>query len=271
MKEIIDGINLPKHILDKTEKFMSKLLGPSIKEFGELFADNVRFRRLKNQVKIFNKTRELLDKNGLEPRELNLKTLVPLVEKSSVEDEELLQDKWANLIANIASTPESGLEPRLINTLSALSSLEARILDFIHEDFYVQRQLKLARLLDSKHYKYTEDDIKVSEIVISFETVKKTFELSEDFTKIYIDNLESLGLLKYEEPQIDIDDGSTSADLDNESLEPSVELNLDLSANYNSSDDFNITAFGNYFIKKCKICTYNRTLLASGSYRTSNR
>ncbi|WP_026452143.1 Abi-alpha family protein [Aequorivita capsosiphonis] len=255
MKEIIEGLNLPKQILDKTEKFMSKLLGPSIKEFGELFADNVRFRRLKNQVKIFNKTRELLDKNGLEPRELNLKTLVPLVEKSSVEDDEFLQDKWANLISNIATTAESGLEPRLINTLSSLSSLEAKILDYVYEDLDVQRQLKLAKLLDSKHKKYTQADIKIEEILIDFESIKNAFELSEEFTKIYIDNLESLGLLRYEEPQIDIDNGSTSADFENDENDeddPRIDLNLDLTANYMGSDDFHLTAFGNYFIKQCK-------------------
>lgn len=255
MKEIIEGLNLPKQILDKTEKFMSKLLGPSIKEFGELFADNVRFRRLKNQVKIFNKTRVLLDKNGLEPRELNLKTLVPLVEKSSVEDDEFLQDKWANLISNIATTAESGLEPRLINTLSSLSSLEAKILDFIYEDLDVQRQLKLAKLLDSKYKKYTQADIKIEEILIDFESVKSGFELSEEFTKIYIDNLESLGLLRYEEPQIDIDNGSTSADFENDENDnddPTIDLNLDLTASYMGSDDFHLTAFGNYFIKQCK-------------------
>lgn len=62
MKEIIESLNLPKQILDKTEKLMAKLFGPSIKEFGKLFADNVKFRRLKNQIKTLDKTRVLLEK-----------------------------------------------------------------------------------------------------------------------------------------------------------------------------------------------------------------
>ncbi|WP_276391505.1 Abi-alpha family protein [Eudoraea chungangensis] len=257
MKEIIEGLNLPKQILDKTEKFVSKLFGASIKEWGELFADNVRFRRVKNQIKIFNKTRELLDKNGLEPRELNLKTLVPLIEKSSIEEEEELQDKWVNLIANIATTAENGLEPRLINTLSSLSSLEAKILDFIHEEFYVKRQLELARLMNSPYKRegktYREEDVKLNDVTILSSAVKKNFNLSEEFTKIYIDNLESLGLLRYEEPEIEIDNGSTSADLNKEEKEEeSVELDLDITAFYQSSDDFHLTAFGNYFVNQCK-------------------
>jgi len=251
MKEIIESLNLPKQILDKTSAFVSKLLGPSINEFSELFADKVKFVRLKNQIKIFNKTRELLEKNGLEPRELNLKTLVPLIEKSSVEDDELLQDKWANLIANISTTPENGLEPRLINTLSSLSSLEAKILDFIHEDFYIQRSLKLAQLLKDpfKTKKYTEKDIHLEDITILFSSIKENFKLNEEFSKIYIDNLESLGLLRYEEPEIEIDNGSTSADLNDDD----IDLDLDISANYNPSDDFHLTAFGNYFVNQCKL------------------
>ena len=256
MEDLLDNINLPKHILDKIEKFMAKLLGPSIKEFGELFADNVRYRRLKNQIKILNKTREFLEKKGIEPRELNLKTLVPLIEKSSVEEDEILQEKWAKLIANMASSPESGLEPRLINTLSSLSSLEAKILDFIHEDFYVQQQIKLAKLIEknNQRFHYTEKNIRLDDIVISFEAVKSNFVLSEEFTKIYIDNLEALGLLKYEDPEIDIDDGSTSADInEDDKNNQSVDLYLDFSAYYNSSDNFHLTAFGNYFVKQCEL------------------
>jgi len=61
--------------------------------------------------------------------------------------------------------------------------------------------------------------------------------------------LESLGLLRYEDPDIDIDDGSTSADLNDDC----VDLNLDISATYSSSDNFTITVFGNHFIKNCRV------------------
>tara|TARA_R110002111_G_scaffold262275_1_gene337701 strand:- start:1438 stop:2193 length:756 start_codon:yes stop_codon:yes gene_type:complete len=248
MKEIIESLNLPKQILDKTEKFMSKLLGPSIKEYGELFADKVRFKRLNNQVKIFNKTRELLDKNGLEPRELNLKTLIPLLEKSSIEEDEQLQDKWANLIANIATSPESGLEPKLIYTLSSLSFLEAKILDFIYKTYLINRKKRFDQNLERKWNKWNQEtDVPLNWVIILFRTVKDKFELSEEFTKIYIDNLESLGLIRFEEPEIEIDNGYPSGAVDGDS----VDIELDISASYNTSDNFYLTNYGNYFIKQC--------------------
>jgi len=118
MKEIFDSINLPKQILDKTEKLVSTIFGPSAKEIGELFADKIRYKRLRNQIAIFSKTADLLEKNNLKADELKLKTLVPLIEMSSLEDDDILQNKWANLVTNMCSTPEIGLEPKLVKTLS---------------------------------------------------------------------------------------------------------------------------------------------------------
>lgn len=48
---------------------------------------------------------------------------------------------------------------------------------------------------------------------------------------------------------------STSADLndDEDDQTQKFDLELEISANYNSSDDFHLTAFGNYFINQCKL------------------
>ena len=254
LKEITEGLNLPKQVLDKADKFMSALFGPAVKEMGELFADKIRYKRLKNQVAIFSKTISLLEKNGLEPNELNLKTLIPLVEKSSLEDDELLQDKWANLIANISTNPETGLEPKLVNTLSNLSSLEAQVLDFIHEEFLRRRFAFYERNKNSNWARYkVVEDVKLSHVSIIFSTVKKRFDLNDEFGKICIDNLESLGLIKFEDPVIEIDKGWPTGEIVKEKDMPeTVEIDLDITADFNPSEDFNLTAYGNYFIKQCK-------------------
>jgi len=248
MKEIIDSINLPKQILDKAEKVISTLLGPSAKEIGEMFADRIRYKRLKNQMTIFSKTSDLLKKNKLQARELNLKTLVPLIEQSSLEEDEILQDKWANLITNISSTPETGLEPKLIKTLSNLSTLEAQVLDYIYDKFVTERQNKFEKYKDSK-YKYLSynsiDDVKIEYVTIELKWIKQRFELTEDFAKICIDNLEALGLIHYEEPEIEIENNSRNEVQDDEMGQY---VDLDVYATYNPSEDFNLTTYGHYFI-----------------------
>ena len=255
MKEIFESINLPKQLLDKTEKFVSTIFGPSAKELGELFADKIRYRRLKNQMIIFSKTADLLEKNDLEANELKLKTLVPLIEKSSLEDNELLQNKWVNLISNMCSTPETGLEPKLVKTLSNLSSLEAQVLDYIFDRFILERKRQFEKSKESKWLNYkTVEEIKTNYVVIKLTWIKEKFKLSDEFAKICVDNLVALGLLKYEEPEIEIENDSRNAEVkDNESMGQYVDLDLDIYANYNQSDDFNLTTYGNYFINQCKM------------------
>jgi hypothetical protein len=251
--EIVKDLNLPKHVLDQVTALAKTLLGPSAKEFGELFADKVRHRRLVNQVAIFKKTSELLEQNNLKARELGLKTLVPLLEQSSLEDDQLLQDKWANLIANMASSPESGLEPKLVKTLSNLSGLEAQVLDFAFAEYKTERQGKFDRSQKSPYFSYkTIEDVKLHMVVLSFENVRTEFGLNNEFAKICVDNLVSLGLLKYEDPEIDIqDDGSEVQDEDDPDRNKAYNLELSISANYNQSDNFTLTAYGNYFLAQC--------------------
>lgn len=254
--EIIKDLNLPKHVLDQVTALAKTLLGPAAKEFGELFADKVRYKRLSNQVTIFKKTAELLERNNLTPRELNLKTLVPLLEQSSLEEDEELQVKWANLIANLASSPENGLEPKLVKTLAQLSILEARVLDYAFQRFGTQRVARFEKNQASPHswvekYKSVED-VPIEFVVLSFDKMREQHSLTRQFAKIFIDNLVSLGLLRYEEPEIEIEDnGSEAESEDDPDMGTEISLSLSLSANYQQSDNFTITEYGLYFVSQC--------------------
>jgi hypothetical protein len=254
-KEIIQSLNLPKQVLDKTEELLKTLFGPATKELGELFADKMRYYRVKNQINIFNKTVRLLEQNSLKAKELKLKTLVPLLEQCSLEEDEALQEKWANLLANIATSPESGLESRLVKTLSNLTPLEAKILDFSFDEMHRNRAETFERRKkwSGMFRNDSLESIKLESVVIRTDVVKKTFKIDDQFISICIDNMVLLGLLKYEDPQVEIDNGSSGGELvEDENKEQKVELDLNVSASFNQSDNFKITPFGVYFIENCK-------------------
>lgn len=255
MKEIIDGLNLPKQILDKSEKLLNTLFGEGFKELGGIFGDKMKLKRLKNQIVILNQANEIMEKSGLKAHQLNLKTLVPLIEKSSLEEDEKLQSKWAYLIANIASSPENGLEPKLIYTLSSLSSFEAGILDFLYEYFIKKREEVFKRYNSSSYKRYNSiDDVKPDGIHLLFSSVKKHFSLTDELARIYVENLESLGIISNEDPDIGIDNGFSDAEIiEDRNKEQTIELNLDVTANYTKSDDFYFTYYGLYFVAQCKI------------------
>lgn len=157
-------------------------------------------------------------------------------------------------IANIASTPETGLEPKLLNTLSNLSSLEASILDTIFEEFEYKRKRIFERSINSKRSRFNNiDDINPNLVQITSKSIKEKFNLNDEFTTIYIDNLESLRLVRYEDPEIEIDNGYPEVALEEDKQGQKINVDIDVSASYIKSDDFNLTSYGKYFIKECKV------------------
>lgn len=113
--------------LDLISSFIEKLAGSSIEEAGLLLADKVKLRRLNNQIKIFSKAKKIAEENNLSIRQINLKTLVPLLEFSSLEEDENLQEKWSNLIVNFSNANanyESSIFPFILNQLSSREALE---------------------------------------------------------------------------------------------------------------------------------------------------
>lgn len=119
--------------IDLVGGFLEKLAGSSLEEAGLLLADRLRIRRLKNQIKIFSEAKKIADDNNISLKQINLKTLVPLLEFSSLEEDETLQIKWTNLIVNFSNVSkeyESSVFPFILNQLTAN---EAREIDKIYE------------------------------------------------------------------------------------------------------------------------------------------
>src|SRR5690606_19637241 len=94
LSTIAGGSYVATELVKQSKGLLSSLFGPSIDEFGGILSDNIKLRRLKNQVKIFKKAEEYLRKNNIDPKSVNLKVLAPLIEYSSLEENEILQNKW---------------------------------------------------------------------------------------------------------------------------------------------------------------------------------
>jgi hypothetical protein len=113
-------------------EFAGRLVGTPVQEAGELLADHIRFRRWKAELRILGKALDLLKQAGIDPRQVDLKVLAPIVEYSSLEDDESLTDKWAALLAN-ASTEAARVPPSFPDVLRELTPGEARLLDVLYD------------------------------------------------------------------------------------------------------------------------------------------
>jgi hypothetical protein len=123
-----------KAAAETAKNFLEKLVGPPIEELGGLLADQVRFYRFKNQIRILLKAQEFLRKAGVNPKRVPLKTLVPILEEGSLEEDEFMSVKWASLLAT-AADPNSkiSVQPSFPEVLKELSPKEALILDKIYD------------------------------------------------------------------------------------------------------------------------------------------
>lgn len=127
---------------------LEKLAGPAVEEFGLAIQDRVRVFRLKRQIRLFQQTKKMLEEAGLEPSRVSFRLLGPIVDAASIEDNDELQDKWAALLANAASAPDT-VSPAYLEVLKQLSPLDAMLLD----------SLDHFRVLGGRNTNVKEDDL----------------------------------------------------------------------------------------------------------------
>jgi hypothetical protein len=117
----------------EAEEFAGQVTGAGRKEVGAWFADHIRLRRLKSQLKIFGKAQKHAEKAGFDPQVVKMNVLVPLLEAGSLEEDETMSDRWAALLANAANpeTDSPSVEPSFPEILRQLTPRDAAILDSV--------------------------------------------------------------------------------------------------------------------------------------------
>ena len=130
-----EELKVLEHSLDLIKSFLEKLAGPAAEELGLILQDKVKLYRFKNQIKIFQRAKKILDEANLKPKPIPLRTLVPLLDGASLEDNEYLANKWSALIANAAIWNLSkDNHPSYSKILMELSPIDALLLDKIYEE-----------------------------------------------------------------------------------------------------------------------------------------
>jgi hypothetical protein len=120
--------------------FINKLLGPGADEIGLMLGERIKMYRLRKQIELFYEAKKMLTEAGIEPKQVNLKTLLPLMEGASLEDDISISSKWAALLANAAT--ENGdtiVEPSFADVLKQLTSTQCLLLDLIYKQIKGER------------------------------------------------------------------------------------------------------------------------------------
>jgi hypothetical protein len=256
IEKIFDGLNIPKQLIEKSEALLKTLFGPSFDELAGLIADQVKLRRFNNQLKIISKAHEKLKENNIDPKHISLKILAPLIELSSLEEDETLQNKWSNLIAYIlAGDKEIIFQQNCISILNKLSPDEAILLDRLHlmflekrkkrYDFEVEREKN--RIKNNPSYRpfplKNIESYSLNQFTFSIKSLSKELEINIPELEFYISNLISLGILKWE-TGVAVNATKSSDDPDDRDIDVDVSV-------YNSVT-FCFSTIGDKFVRICK-------------------
>ncbi len=101
---------------------VKRMLGPAADELAEMWKDQVRLYRFKNQVRGVEKAEKMLKDAGIKPQAVPPKILFPLLEGVSLEDNEDLHTMWAAMLANAASPDKAeSIRPGFIAILKEMA------------------------------------------------------------------------------------------------------------------------------------------------------
>src|SRR4051812_27790575 len=94
--------NVPQKVFEEAKSLLNKLLGPALEESGAILGDRIRIFRFEKQLKLLRKTLKILEEQRLQPKKVNMKVLLPLLDSAALEEDEEMSDRWASLLASAA-------------------------------------------------------------------------------------------------------------------------------------------------------------------------
>ena len=164
-------------------EFLKIVCVPALEEFGLMVGDKFRLWRLKNIVKILEKSKGKLNFQN-EKIQLNPRIALGIIDNGSVVDDEVLQEMWANLFVSSCKKEGQG-DGNLIfvDLLKQLTAAEARILN--HSCCSCEKMLGVDGLIISKN-----------RFLIDFKSLTKISGINE-FYRLdrELDHLITLGLI----------------------------------------------------------------------------
>jgi hypothetical protein len=247
----LQEINIKSSTIEKglelAKDFLGKLISTTIEEVGLLISDNVKFLRFKNQVRILLKAKDYVEKRNITLKEIPIKILVPLLDKASLEDDEVLQDKWAKMLVNMVDSENNFQNQIFPYTLSQISIEEYNALKELLQKELLHREVRkeLAALQADDKYSMKSETKKVRE---------KINKVEQDGFMLMLDefecaNLVRLGLVRELPPKILIEEFRTgSSEYDSREEWHQIDAEYD-------HDNFGhrITELGEKFIRICEL------------------
>jgi hypothetical protein len=124
-----------KQSLAPFQDLIRQLLGPTATEVGLAWGDSTRLWRVKRLVLFLEDFHQFVTKRGLKLKPVAVKTLFPLLEGATLEDDDDLHQRWVALLVNAARTDyQSAIPAYFTDILRQLTCAEAHFLDSAYDE-----------------------------------------------------------------------------------------------------------------------------------------
>lgn len=127
VKDVVDG-------LKPFGELIQQFIGPTVEQCGLALGDSVAGWRISRAIRLWTRVEDNCKSADIDPQTIRFPLFKEIVERASVEDDDELQDRWANLLSN-AADPRHDAEvlPAFPDILRQLSTPEATFLDELFE------------------------------------------------------------------------------------------------------------------------------------------
>lgn len=134
-------------------KFLSKVFEGVDGIAIETVINEVRCFNAKRTAKAMEEIYERLNHAGIEPKKVPIKTLIPILENISIEEDETLSDKWSKLLES--SIKGTFIHPSYIDILEKISPNDAKVLDIIFKQSEIKsiKYFSINRLISEVNIK----------------------------------------------------------------------------------------------------------------------
>jgi hypothetical protein len=119
------------NIIEPIKELLLKIVGPVADEIGNSFADNIKYWRFKNQLRNLEKVKAKATQKGITLKQINLKVMFDYLEGVSLEEDNDIQEMWANLLTNYIDSGKNLKVNVYPLILRQVSSNEVNILKFM--------------------------------------------------------------------------------------------------------------------------------------------
>lgn len=116
---------------------VSRIINEPVEAVVGIFTDRLQFMRAERQLRLADRLREILEERNIQGalRIVPPKFALPIVENASLEEDDELQDLWANLLASAVDANFKGeMRAAFIDIIRQLEVVDVHILDFMFKE-----------------------------------------------------------------------------------------------------------------------------------------